>query len=376
MADTILRRTPIQLLLVGALLFLLASIVPPAVIGWMRPIDSGLSLNFATRPAPTMLITATSTGLGEIPEENVGRPECRLADPSAPSAPSSRADLPYSCLTAVRDTRQVTALTTSDAPKRGEVEVDALLQVRQQDTVLAEIDDSLRLDRRSTFPVSDPVSHLTVSIPHLGSGAVDEGFVREGLHYFFPFPTSRESYAWYDMAAREPLWLDYVGETRHNDVDTYEFHQSIPAIEMSHQSAVTIALRPEEQESLATHADSGLGTPYYAVERTVWVEPESGVIVDIRTEPHLYFAADATEAAERAFAPSRDYTIYHTLAEWDEETLAQQHDQATDVAGTLRALQVFAVLLKTLALILVGWAVVLLVRERRELRELQELQDQ
>lgn len=360
MSQSFLRRTPIQLLLLGLLLFVIASTVPPLAIAQMRPLPSGLSADFVTRPAPTLLLTATPAGGGQLSPENLRRPECRTPDPAL---------LPYSCLVETVETRQVTTLTTSDAPEKSDVSVDALLQVRGGpggEAVITEINDSVRLDRRSSYPVSDPVSHLTISVPALDQGMAGEGSVREGLQYFFPMPTSRESYAWFDLTAREPLWLDYVRETRHNGVDAYEFHQSVSGIDLSSHADTAVELRVEEQIELDRAADSGRGVPWYAVRRTVWVEPESGTIVDIHTEPHLYLAAGADEAEERAFAPDTDYTIYHTASSWDEETLAHERERAQGTVDTLRGLQIMAVLLKTLALILAVWGTVLLLLERRE----------
>ncbi|HHU67577.1 porin PorA family protein [Corynebacterium sp.] len=356
MPETFLRRTPIRLLLLGLLLFLVAGAVPPFVIGQMRPIDIGMSEVLRTRPAPTMVHGAPFAD-GTPPLENQDRPECRGVDP---------AELPTSCFMVIRDAQQTLTLTTSRAPKKSEVNVDVLTQVAIDGRIGAEIHDSLRLDRRSSYPVSDPVSHLVLSLPERGSGVTSEDFVREGLQYFFPMPTSRQSYAWYDTSVRRPLWLDFVGETEHNGLDTYEFHHTVTALDLNEATSPDLELREEEQGALEKIAGEGLGTPWYAVRRTVWVEPQSGTIVDVHVEPHLYFAPDTAEAEARAFDLSPGHTIYHTTLAWDDDTLARVHDRAQGSVVQLRVLQVFAVLTKALALVVALVGVVLLLRERRD----------
>lgn len=350
-----LRRRPIQLLLAGVLTFLVASAVPPAIIAQMRPIPDGLNITFHSRPFDSLSLVAPLNGAAGIPEPNRDRPECR--EGSYPA-------VPYSCFVVEAPISRTHVVTTSAAPESGEVDVDSLMQIAVGDQVMAEITDGQRLDRRSAYPVSDPVSYLTLSVPALDSGITREPFVREGLQYFFPFPTGQESYLFFDQAVSDPLLLDYVGETEHNGVDTYEFHHTFTALPAGTDPEIALELGDEAIFALGAVGDQGLGSPWYAVDRTVWVEPQTGTIVDLLTEVHIYFAPDSAAAETRAFSPSRDHTIFHSVIEWDDTTLQRQHDYAAEQVSTLRVLQVLAVALKTIALILVAAGVVLLLRER------------
>jgi len=354
-SEAFLRRTPIRLLLLALLLFVVAGVVPPFIIGQMRPIEIGMTEEFRTRPASTM-VHGVPTADGSPPRDNQHRPECR-------DVPLT--EMPPSCFLVVRESQHTLTLTTSSAPKKGEVNVDAITQVQISGRVASEIHDSVRLDRRSSYPVSDPVSHLRHSMPERRSGVGEEDFVREGLQYFFPMPTSRQSYAWYDTTARRPLWLDFVGETERNGLDTYEFHLTETALDLSGQMSSLLEMRDDEQAVLDELAASGVGTPWFAIRRTVWVEPQSGTIVDLHLEPHVYFAPDAATAEARAFDLDPDHTIYHSTLDWDDETLARVHDRAQGTVQKLRVLQVFAVLTKALALVVALAGVVLLLRERR-----------
>ena len=350
------RRRSIQLLLVAALLFVIGSAVPPVLISLMRPLAVGQSLTFTTLPNDTVSLMAPVDGSQGIPQPNRDRPEC---------AGGGMPEVPYSCFVVTLPSHQTTALTTSEAADDSEVTVDAVMQVLFGETVATEMHDIVVLDARSTYPVSDPVSQMSISVPNLASGMATDYFVREGLQYFFPFPSSRQSYPWFDMTAQEALLLDYVRETERHGMETYEFHHRFPDLAMDRNSAHAITFSADVNATLDEMAAADFGIPRYAVDRRVWVEPESGTIVDSRTEIHLFFADDSAESTTRAFTPSPDYTIYHTVAEWDAATIAQQTEEAAAVLSTLRALQVFAVVLKTAALIAVLAGVVLLLRERR-----------
>lgn len=353
------RRRSIQLLLVAALLFVIGSAVPPALIGLMRPLAVGQSLTFTTVPTDTVSLLAPVDGSRGIPQPNRDRPEC---------AGGGMPEVPYSCFVVTLPSHQHTALTTSEAGQDGEdgeVTVDAVRQVLFGETVATEIHDSVVLDARSTYPVSDPVSRMSISVPDLAGSTDLDPFVREGLQYFFPFPSSRQSYPWFDATTQEALLLDYVRETERHGVETYEFHHRFTDLAMDRNFAHAISLTAEVDTPLDGRAAADSTIPRYAVDRRVWVEPESGTIVDNRTEIHLFFADDSTESTTRAFTPSPDYTLYHTVAEWDAATIAQQKEEATAVSSTLRTLQVFAVALKAAALVAVLAGVVLLLRERR-----------
>lgn len=350
------RRPPIRLLLLAVVTFLLGSLVPPLLITQMKPLPTDLQATYRTNPAETVMLAPEAVAEGAVPEENRTRAGCREG---------SFPDIPYACLVVAAPTHRELTVSTSQAPERDELDVAATTVLQAGDTVLAEVTDFLRLDRRSTYPVSDPVSTVTVEIPALDRETSTGPFVREGLQYFFPFPPERRSYPHYDTVAERPLLLDYVGEVERADLETFEFHHTFTALPLTEPD--DNRPRPEEAEdSVATPLEAwGQGSVWYAVDRTAWVEPKSGTLVDIRERIHLYFAEDHTEATERAFDPAPEFSILHTSAGWDQTTVDRQHDRAAGMVDRLRFLQVSAVLLKTVALVAVVWAVLLLLRERR-----------
>lgn len=360
LTESAFRRPPIRLLLFAAAAFLLGSLLPPLVIGQMKPLPEDLRESFASRPADTVLLAPAALESGTVPEENRDRPGC-----GAGTFP----EVDYSCLVVETTTHRDLQVGTAAAEESGEVEVRATTRLLEGETVLAEVRDSLRVDRRSTYPVADPVSRVETSVTGLAGDAASTGpFVREGLQYFFPFPPERRSYPRHDVIAGQPLLLDYVGEVQRGGLETFEFHHTFTALPLADPD--DNHPRPAEPEDggpdpVQALDRLGMGSPWYAVDRTVWVEPKSGTLVDVEERTHIYFAADRSEAEERAFDPAPEFTVLHTTSAWDEGTLARQHDKAAGVVSSLRALQILAVVLKAAALAAVIWAVVLLLRERR-----------
>ncbi|MCS5480546.1 DUF3068 domain-containing protein [Corynebacterium sp. YIM 101645] len=357
MTQSVFRRPPIRLLLLLAVVtFLLGSLVPPLLISQMKPLPTDLQTPYRSNPAETVMLAPTAMTEGAVPEENRARAECREG---------TFPDVPYSCLVVETPTHRELTVATSAAPARDEVDITATRQLHAEETLLAEVSDTLRLDRRSTYPVSDPVSELSVTIPALDLETTTGFSVREGLQYFFPFPPERRSYPRYDTVAGRPLLLDYVGEVERAGLETFEFHHTFTALPLTAPDDNRPRQEETEDSVFTTLEAWGLGSVWYAVDRTVWVEPKSGTLVDTQERIHIYFAADHPEAEERAFIPAPEFSILHTSATWDGATVERQHERAAGVASRLRVLQVSAVALKTVALAAVIWAVVLLLRERR-----------
>lgn len=115
----------------------------------------------------------------------------------------------------------------------------------QSGEVVTEILDHVTLIGHSRFPVLEPTASMT------GSPADHTDEVRNGLHYFFPANTLRNSYQYYDIVLGDTEPVDYL--TRDEDVYTFYQHRRFQAV---------------NEEST------------YSVERTLEVERHSGVIVN------------------------------------------------------------------------------------------------
>lgn len=356
MIRNMLRRRPIQLLLLGAIIFIIASAVPPNIINTMRPLKPGQSLTFTTERSETHSLAASHAS-DAVPEPNRDLPEC--------AGPISFAT-PLRCFTIVAPSQQIIAVTTSETEESGAVSVESVSQIVIAGTVMAEIRNVAVVDALSVLPLPTPSAQMAISIPALSSGMATDPFIRDGMYLFFPFPTEQVSYPLFDTSLVDSVLVDFAGEDQVDGLDAFVFHHRVEGQALERSGANSIAMDSTIDGSLDFLSSTGFGDPYYAVDRTLWVEPETGTILDQHEEIHLYFASDDAEGSERAFEASPDHSIFHTNYAWDAETRAQQHDIAASQLSTLRWLQVFAVTLKAVALICVLIGVALLIRERRK----------
>lgn len=388
-------RRLVVVLVAAVVAVILGSFVAPPIINLMKPLSTDLTETYTTEPAPTLVLDAAALADARVPAANATRPECG----------ETEGDPPLSCF--IVETESSLRRETSTAPTadRQKTDVDTRVEVLADGQPLAELTDHLRLTRRSTYPVADPVAHMVLDIAGTDLPLETGEGVRRSLQYFFPFETERRSYRYFDPLAQQTIPLDYVEEVPRNGLETYQFHHRATAIPLTEAVARAWAqpeepqpagrqllnLLDEEQRALlrefavagpagAFYSDEELDRldrtadstvvlePYYSVARTLWVEPDSGVIVDSEAEFHLYLATDPREARQLAGAPSPQRAIFHSTAHWDETTRAAQHDKAAPVVDRLRVLQILATVCKAAALVLIATAAVMVVRRRLEQR--------
>lgn len=101
---------------------------------------------------------------------------------------------------------------------------------------------------------------------------VETPVVREGLLVKFPFQTGKQTYDWWDSDLGESVPIEYVEEEEVEGLNTYKFEHTIePTITST--SEVPASLMGLDQEG---NVD---GDFTYSNVRTLWVEPETGVII-------------------------------------------------------------------------------------------------
>jgi hypothetical protein len=207
--------------------------------------------------------------------------------------------------------------------------------------LLLAIVDVVTLDRTTAMAVSDDT--------HPG-GAVQKprtfedehpptniALPHEGLSYRFPFHTEKVSYQYFDPIAQKAFDANYDGEDDVNGLPTYRFSQNIG---YDTEGKLT---DPVKYASLYAHDEDGeitasakmwnlideddegdpyeevTMTRYYAAQRTLWVDPVSGVIVKARVHANHYYARDPLKPE----ATLTDYTVTS-----NEETVETQVDAA------------------------------------------------
>lgn len=90
--------------------------------------------------------------------------------------------------------------------------------------------------------------------------------------YKFPFDTGMQTYDYFDTTLRDAVPIEFVGEEELESVTVYRFEHTIEPTQYA-----TIDVPGQ----LLGQPDAGVVTlpRFYASNRTVWVEPETGVIV-------------------------------------------------------------------------------------------------
>ncbi|MGZ4505675.1 MAG: DUF3068 domain-containing protein [Blastococcus sp.] len=110
----------------------------------------------------------------------------------------------------------------------------------------------------------------------------DHGKKITGLTLTFPFDTQKKTYDVFDATAGKAFPARFTGTTTLRGVAVYTFEQTVP------QSVV----QTTDVTGLMAGNPGGPGVTadvVYDNERTIWVEPTSGVIVDIKEHPNLVF---------------------------------------------------------------------------------------
>jgi hypothetical protein len=211
---------------------------------------------------------------------------------------------------------------------------------KQKDTgLLLAIVDTVTLNRKTAMAVSDDT--------HPG-GAVQKprtinddnpptniALPHEGLSYRFPFHTEKRTYPYFDPIAQKAFDADYAGDEDVHGLATYRFTQNIG------YDADGKLVDPVKYPSLYASGDDGKVTAtaamwdipgdnpdekitmtrYYAAQRTLWVDPESGTIVKEDVHANHYFAREPLQPE----ATLADYRVAS-----NEETIESQVNAARD----------------------------------------------
>jgi hypothetical protein len=120
--------------------------------------------------------------------------------------------------------------------------------------------------------------HTSQAVPRCGGDFISETegvetpVRHEGLVAKFPFRTEKKTYDFWDGSLKEALPIKYEGTGTIEGVDVYKFEHSVEPTKIGVQEIPLNLLGLEGTENVT--ADS-----MYSVTRTLWVEPQTGVIL-------------------------------------------------------------------------------------------------
>lgn len=170
----------------------------------------------------------------------------------------------------VASTTRADATATEKAPEGDVVWVGTTTVARPDGTIVRQSKEKVAFDGRSGAGV-DCCGAFVES-----EAGIQTPVVRTGQVYKFPFDTQQQDYAFWDSTLGAAAPAKYVGTEERNGVETYRFEQSV-------QPTVT-GQREVPGSILGSREASVDADEVYSVDRTLWVEPTTGMIVDRRDD--------------------------------------------------------------------------------------------
>jgi hypothetical protein len=184
------------------------------------------------------------------------------------------------------------------------------------------------LDRRSAEAVDCPSEHVDY----------DRDVDIQGLTLTFPFGTEQRDYDVFNSTTRQAHPAVFEGEEELGGLQVYRFQMSVPETVVR---SVEVPGSYVGEDEFVVDADV-----VYSNERTIWVEPVSGVIVTSEESPNTVLRGPNGEDA---------LTILAGTFAGTEETIAAGVERAEDFRGQISLVKT------TLPLIMAGVGLLLIV---------------
>lgn len=176
-----------------------------------------------------------------------------------------------------------------------------------------------------------------------------EPVTHEGLFFKFPFGVQRTSYDFWDGELLRAEPIAYQGQEKLHGVTVYRFQQHLGPEKVSSQTGLPGALFGTDHP-----VDADM---VYENTRTLWVEPNTGVIIKGQEQQNKRF-----EAAGLPTIPVTVGTIGYS-----DETVADNADAWGTKGQLLKLIRTTVPVVGIiLGVVLIGFGLVLLVRRRRE----------
>lgn len=176
----------------------------------------------------------------------------------------------------------------------------------------------------------------------------------EGQLIKFPFQTQKQTYKYWDATAKKPMDMKFVGTADIKGLKTYKFEGTQAPVKFREQ---------EVPRGLFGLDDTGpvKADRIYENKRTMWIEPETGVIINIQEQQHQVLKINESGAKE--------VNAVTTTSKFNEATLKKNVDDYKSKASLLKILRIWAPLalgILGVLLLLGGLAMSLANRGRNE----------
>ncbi|GAB36903.1 DUF3068 domain-containing protein [Gordonia otitidis] len=241
------------------------------------------------------------------------------------------------------------------------------------DGLLTATIDRVSVNRKTSVP-NGTVSSLQLEAAPEGVNVKDVSVQlpdRKGFQYKFGFNVKKRDYLYYDLNTRQDEPAKYVGEKTFNGVKTYEFVSEVPETDLSSlpnaqgEAALgTMLTMPAKWWGISgrgVKADDKITMHRYAsATRHVFVEPETGTIVNGREDQHQYFKSP--DQSDGTPAPVRDFRLdaLKGTFQWSDSTVTAQADRAQHYMNLLKMGGFWLPIILGVvgALLLLAWALI------------------
>jgi hypothetical protein len=122
---------------------------------------------------------------------------------------------------------------------------------------------------------------------------------REGQVYKFPFNTQKQDYQWWDGTLGATVDMKYVEEDEVEGLKAYKFEASVPETKLGEREVPGSIVGSDEASVMAD--------TMYSNDKTLWVEPETGAVID-RNEHTVTMLAYDGENRVTATDANLEYT--------------------------------------------------------------------
>ena len=171
---------------------------------------------------------------------------------------------------------------------------------------------------------------------------------REGQLVKFPFNTQKQTYTWWDGTLGETVDMKFVEEDEVDGLKAYVFESSVPRTQVGEREVPGSVMGEDD--------DSVVAETMYTNDKTLWVEPETGAVIDRNEHTVTALAFDGEDRV----------TATDANLEYTDDTVAANVEDLSDKGSQLGLARTTAPLVAgVLGLVLLGVGV-LLGRRRSE----------
>ncbi|KAB3519973.1 DUF3068 domain-containing protein [Corynebacterium sp. zg254] len=383
---------------VGAALLVLGIALPTYIVPKGKVLPLNLVSTTGTAPTPGNLLDSKALAAGKPVDGKDKLPECSGEVKRVSCFIWKGLDMQSQRFTVAQepsDKKQVTMELGQTLYRNDKQEPDNLLSATVDRVTLDRKTQMPVPDPVSTVNITPPLS----SGKGKEKTASTAPFARNGIQYQWPMGTDKKSYPYFDITSFTTKDIDFVGEEEQDGVKVYRFEQTVnptelyPHIrealeadgELDKADEATLApyrlkfaadvwgIQPTEEdkakaaeakaeEKKAQEADKPEGdeankpegeeseeapkpednpeielSRFYTVNRTIWVEPRTGVIVNGNEEIWQYYARNQEEADQIAQPENRQKelenptrTAMYYPGKWNDESKQGQMKKAED----------------------------------------------